>query len=590
MTQTSAAALLTAALRLLLPLSAVLTTYLYLYPVFHGCAFPVPGDGIPADERWRAFAATAALHLPNGTVAAGTKLAPFRLLALGDPQLEGDTSIPNAYGSSFPHLRSLLEQAAFRTEHTSLLQRVRQIAHDGVDFWLDDIPNTIESIRKRVDLFGNDFYLAHIVRSVRWWTKPTHTTVLGDLVGSQWVSDDEFALRASRFWNRVMSPGGRVPDDLAMHPADEYDLSGFLGNGTDAWVQRVINVVGNHDIGYAGDINAERLERFESAFGKSNYELRFELHPSLLTPGYQSGVYDLIKNRSSDRLLPELRIVNINSMVLDTPAQSAEIQDIVYAFLNSAINTASAVEYKGHFTLILTHVPLYKPEGVCVDSPYFNFHEDTTLAEQNQLSADASRGFLEGILGMHSNPNAAAAGLGRRGIILNGHDHEGCDTYHFVNQHSTNRTWEAMRYAPARDGGIVGKPGHPGVREVTVRSMMGDFGGNAGLLSVWFDEQRWEWRAEYDTCALGRQHLWWAVHVIDLMAVGCVFAVAVLTVLPAAGPKTLALDVRPLEKRPAAAPRTDPTPKPVVRSGLVRQTSATPSESSGSMSFSGSEI
>jgi hypothetical protein len=49
--------------------------------------------------------------------------------------------------------------------------------------------------------------------------------------------------------------------------------------------------------------------------------------------------------------------------------------------------------------------------------------------------------------------------------------------------------------------------------------MMGDFGGNAGLLSAWFDEQAWEWRFEYATCPLGRQHLWWFVHIMDLLVV-----------------------------------------------------------------------
>ena len=45
---------------------------------------------------------------------------------------------------------------------------------------------------------------------------------------------------------------------------------------------------------------------------------------------------------------------------------------------------------------------------------------------------------------------------------------------------------------------------------------MGEFGGNAGLLSLWFDETDWEWKAEYESCPLGTQHFWWFVHFLDL--------------------------------------------------------------------------
>ena len=56
---------------------------------------------------------------------------------------------------------------------------------------------------------------------------------------------------------------------------------------------------------------------------------------------------------------------------------------------------------------------------------------------------------------------------------------------------------------------------------------MGDFGGNAGLLSAWFDEQIGEWRFEYDTCSVGTQHIWWAVHVLDIVTL--VFSLLYLT-------------------------------------------------------------
>lgn len=578
-------------LRLLVPLSVTLTVYLYLYPFFLTCGFPLPAataTGLATDSQdgqLGAWFETVKLHLPlttkptstassNSTTTPSTlRLAPFRLLALGDPQLEGDTSIPNAYlDSSFPHLHSFFARLTSRNdEYPSFRKSTKQAFHDLVDFYFDDIPNTLESARKRVDHFGNDFYLAHIYRTLRWWAVPTHVSVLGDLVGSQWISDDEFQSRGDRFWRRAFAGAERVPDDTAAWPAATYDVAGTLGAGfvNETWRRRLLNVAGNHDIGYAGDLTPERMRRFERVYGKANYELRFELPPEVLSPAGAAS----IRNESAgtepsadanegsvtappadDRLVPELRIVVLNDMNLDTPAATPGLQDQTYQFVNDVINTASAVEYKGHFTVVLTHVPLYKAEGVCVDAPFFTFHDhDGTLKEQNQLSIDASKGFVEGIFGLSGDPTAPAEGRGRRGVVLNGHDHEGCDTFHFINQtwsepkgegepqsesERENTTvddtaqqeekqekekkmpgWEATPWRNATAAGLVDRPGLPGVREITVRSMMGGYGGNAGLLSAWFDEASWEWRFEYAECPLGTQHIWWAAHVVDLITV-----------------------------------------------------------------------
>lgn len=561
MTRPPPTAFLRNALRILAPLSVALTVYLYLYPVFSLCAFPLPPEQPVAaaaaaataapDTGRAAFVETAKVHwhfaagtAQNATVFVPSRpLAPFRLLALGDPQLEGDTSIPTDYRGTFPHLASLVRHVTFETDHPSLRQRLRRCLHDLVDILLEDSFDALQSLRKRLDLFGNDFYLAHIYRTVHWWTRPTHVAVLGDLLGSQWLSNDEFSRRADRYWSRVFRGAERVPDDLAAHPADEYDLAGYLGGGpfneSTAWSRRVINVAGNHDIGYAGDINEERAGRFERAFGKINYELRFEL--PIADSSAATSMFDDARNPdpNSDRLVPELRIVVLNSMNLDTPAASTRLQDDTYSFVNAVINTAAAVEFKGHFTVVLTHIPLYKPEGVCVDDPYFAFYDhDRTLKEQNQLSRAASKGFLEGILGMSGDPGAPGRGRGRRGIILNGHDHEGCDTWHYINQSVADpaeRAWEVKRWRRATAAGIVGQDELPGVREITVRSMMGEFGGNAGLLSVWFDEAAWVWKAEYATCPLGKQHFWWFVHVLDLVVVVGILLLGLSLVLSALG-------------------------------------------------------
>lgn len=607
-------------LRLAVPVAALLTVYLYLYPFFLACGFPLPA-ATAHNGPSGAWLETVKLHLPGAVHdRPHPAVAPFRLLALGDPQIEGDTSIPNYYQStSFPHLHSFFERLGGRSaSHPTFHASTKQAFHDLVDFYFDDIPNTLESIRKRIDLFGNDFYLAHMYRALHWWTIPTHVSVLGDLVGSQWISDAEFARRGRRYWQRAFHGAARLPDDLAARPALTYDVAGDLGSTlTNAtWNNRILNVAGNHDIGYAGDLTADRMARFERVYGRANYELRFELAPAALSPAAAATILNDTAidddTTHSDRLTPELRIVVLNDMNLDTPVVNTELQDQTYTFVNDVITTSAAVEYKGHFTVVLTHVPLHKPAGVCVDAPFFSFHDDGTLKEQNQLSPDASRGFVEGIFGLSGDAGAPGGGAGRRGVVLNGHDHEGCDTYHFINQSAPlppaepaatvdniedavdladgelllardvekggadlavdeepilqQREWQATTWRGAVREGIVGAPEMPGLREITVRSMMGDYGGNAGLLSAWFDEDAWEWRFEYGTCAFGTQHLWWAVHIADLIIVvlGVVYVGSALV----------------LAAKKASVARTDPVVKldpvvkqePVAKLGVVEKT------------------
>jgi hypothetical protein len=501
---------------------------------------------VPSGDANDAFDVAKRQHWPYASgIEANAKanMAPFRLLALGDPQLEGDTSIPTTQLGYLPHLKSIAKRLVFRTSHPSLLDRIRMILHDIIDLYFEDIPNILESIRKRFDLFGNDFYLAHIYRTVRWWTQPTHVTVLGDLVGSQWIDDDEFERRGRRFWNRTFKGGERLPDELAHYPHEEYDLAGQLNSSSEdelVWTRRILNVAGNHDIGYAGDLTEERMERFERVFGKANYELRFGL--PVVDPELNATINDEEKNPDSLRLPPEIRIIVMNDMNLDTPAKSTELQDQTYHFVNEIITQSHAVEFQGHFTIILTHIPTYKPKGICVDGPFFDFHPKADgggVKEQYLLSADASKGFYEGVFGVSGNTEAPREGLGRPGVILNGHDHEGCDTYHFINQTNgtdhAERSWEIVRWADALADGLVDRDGHPGRREITVRSMMGDFGGNAGLLSLWFDYDAWEWRFEYADCALGRQHFWWLTHILDFGVVAFLAMYAVVLVLGASG-------------------------------------------------------
>jgi hypothetical protein len=146
------------------------------------------------------------------------------------------------------------------------------------------------------------------------------------------------------------------------------------------------------------------------------------------------------------------------------------------------------------------------------------------VQEQNHLSDQASKGLLEGIFGKSGNPAAEGRGQGRRGIILTGHDHAGCDVYHYINQTSrlladgvstAEPEWDAVRWYAASASGLPQDPSAPGLREVTVRSIMGDFGGNIGMLSLSFDKATGEWVSAFSNCALGGAWIWWATKVLQ---------------------------------------------------------------------------
>ena len=465
----------------------ILTSYLYLYPIIHGCSFP------PQPERRDDYKIYP------------TQDPPFRLLVLGDPQLEGDSSLYSPEDGFFSSLQTLWFQGR---EEKTISERLGTLVPHLRQLFTTDIGLTLKSYRKRLDLWGNDYYLAHIYRTLHWTLVPTHVAVLGDLIGSQWVSDDEFERRGSRYWNTAFQRGRRVEDEVSagIHVSSFGDEESLKG-----WSRRVINVAGNHDIGYAGDITTDKMRRFERVFGRANWETRFRLPLDYIQGGLEPV---------------ELRLIVLNSLNLDTPVLDNDLQSQTYEFVNNVIGASKPVEDRTTGTILLTHLPLHKPDGVCADGPFFNYHEREHgggVKEQNHLSYDASKGILEGIYGMSGDHNAPGKGLGRNGVILTGHDHEGCDTYHHIPEANdvdsrvwTAEKWDAKRWNktdPEMDRN------NPGIREVTVRSMMGDFGGNAGLLSAWFDPAAREWQFDYSTCASGTQHIWWFVHILDAVTI-----------------------------------------------------------------------
>ncbi|KAJ5094162.1 hypothetical protein N7456_010023 [Penicillium angulare] len=549
---------------LLLPLSAAATIYLYLYPVFKGCAFPLPHsettNAAPVSAlgklQQHPLANTLFQHLRTPDSATDAQPAIFRLLVLADPQLEGDTSLPLPEWELIPRLRlhwhavqdSINNASTTPTPLTLLDTHVLSNITTGLrTFASEDIPRSIGACLKRIDLLGNDFYLAHIYRTLFWWTKPTHTTVLGDLLGSQWIPDDEFSDRSNRYWDRVFRGGIRVDDNITWTGAVAPDQDRAdphlepLGPDLDPeWARRIIHIAGNHDIGYAGDVSEARMERFEREFGRANWDIRFK-HPPVQRRGSSSDASE------ESSIVPTLHVINLNTLILDTPALSSELQSQSYGYLNDLISRRLyPVEDRSTFTLLLTHLPLHKEDGVCTDGPYFTFHDEDDnegpdgvprfmadgLREQNHLSDFVSdTGILQGLFGMSGDENAPAGGYGRKGLVLTGHDHTGCDTVHYVEKVDVSaedeknedggaepaKTWKwaAKRYDAKFEASIAQQT--PSIREVTLRSMMGEFGGNAGLLSVWFDADLGEWDYEMTLCPAGVQHIWWAVHIVALV-------------------------------------------------------------------------
>ncbi|PYI13154.1 hypothetical protein BO99DRAFT_407756 [Aspergillus violaceofuscus CBS 115571] len=637
---------------LLVPLAVTSSLYLYLYPVVHGCAFPLPHNDSHSFSN--TFLATARQHLTIDAEPAPA--APFRLLVLADPQIEGDSSLPKAEDELPARLRhhwgqiraaltspglSLNSTSATDAESTSdsissnasetdskpipnpdintrapqstpfkinlpatqqaITTALRSLLHT-------DLPRTLKAARKRLDLLGNDYYLAHIYRTLHWWSQPTHVTVLGDLIGSQWVSDEEFQRRGHRYWERVFQGGVRgdsfIPpvsapptdsddttrsnqnndndnDNINNNKTQNNNNADFALNPTthsSPWANRILNVVGNHDIGYAGDASAARIARFEETFGTVNWDVKFWLNNTSASASH--------RNIAPHPNPPRIHIINLNSLTLDTPAYGPDIQSASYDYLNALITDRLApVTDRSTFTLLLTHLPLHKRAGVCVDAPHFKFFEEDDnaedgkekrwfaggLREQNHLSEWVSgNGVLEGVFGMSGEvAEVEGGGWGRKGLVLTGHDHEGCDVLHFVRRdggfdsdlrdegegegegaeeskdkgkretedaaaaadpEQRDWKWDAKRYSAAQEAAAT-PPSTPSIREVTMRSMMGAYGGYAGLLSVWFDTDKQEWEYEIQMCAAGVQHIWWAVHVVDLVTVGVVVVVAALRLL-----------------------------------------------------------
>jgi hypothetical protein len=467
--------------RILLLPTVIAFLYLYFYPAINDCAFP-PATKVRTKCNNHGICT-------NTTVNAGKP--PFRLLALADPQLEGDTSLPAGWNNG--------ASDGWR----KLWDDVRQGDWAGLN---RDYSVLVQGYRKKLDLWGNDWYLAHVYHQTRWWAGPTHTVVLGDLLGSQWIGDEEFERRADRFWGTVFGGAERVPDDVM---AGEHGVE-VLGENERDWKRRIIAVAGNHDVGYAGDLSEARVQRFERAFGKVNWDVRLRLPNVTLKSDQDYPSRKMVDFYDGDGAQPELRLVVLNSMNLDEPAYSAALREESLKFMEEHICEPqdSETDHANSATVLLTHIPLHKATGVCVDGPFFSHFQPENgggIREQNHLSEHISQQLS----------NCLAA---KTAIVLNGHDHEGCDTRHYPSQEGEARLNKVIRSSDFDT--LTAEEKLSSFREITVRSMMGSYGGYAGFLSGWFNEAESKWEFEYATCGFGVQHIWWVCNIMLLLELG----------------------------------------------------------------------
>jgi len=252
-----------------------------------------------------------------------------------------------------------------------------------------------QGIYGQIDLMYNDAYFRHIVSNIMKYLSPTHVFVLGDLFSSQYTSDREFESRLRRY--ESIFENVNVP---------------------------VYNITGNHDLGYAGEVTPQRLQRFEKVFGKVNDEV----------------------------IIADHVIGIVNSVNVDVSLEK-ELQKQTWEHMNKL----SAQAKKGNMPLIMmTHIPLHKEtfeeknfENIwtkqkklepCAERSYTVFNSNGHIDVQNMILPESTQTILNSI-----EPS----------FVFSGHDHDGC-----IYRHNEKTV------------------------EYTIRSMMGEFGGYAGIFEI----------------------------------------------------------------------------------------------------------
>ena len=203
----------------------------------------------------------------------------------------------------------------------------------------------------------------------------------------------------------------------------------------------------------------ERLDRWERIFGPTNFAVNLNV---------------------GERCL---RLIILNNLNMDGPATFQDLQAETYEFIEGVSSLP-----KPDALILFTHIPLSKPGGICVDNPSIEYWwENGPIHEQNHLSKFSSSWIMDAFF----TSNETASGM-LPGVIVNGHDHEGCDTVHYLDyENKENKSgsviWKQMRFSDSNSTMSNCLKKGAAIREITVRSIMGDFQGNTGLMTARFD-------------------------------------------------------------------------------------------------------
>eukprot|EP01132_Coremiostelium_polycephalum_P003258 gene3258-4080_t len=225
-----------------------------------------------------------------------------------------------------------------------------------------------EGLKGKYNIWFNDRYFRHIVSNIAYYLSPSLVFVLGDLFSSQYISDSEFNIRTDRY-NYIFEP--------------------LAGN------TYMVNITGNHDIGYANEASRSRIDRFESVFGKVNSKIYIG--------GHIFGI--------------------VNSINLDS-SQNKELQEEAWQHLRELATESQTTKTP---LILTTHIPLYKEFNsnetypnlpypyhstpLCIESFNMRTTSEGHVIEQTMLSKETSQFILE-----HVKPV----------FIFSGHDHDGC--------------------------------------------------------------------------------------------------------------------------------------------------------------------
>jgi len=241
---------------------------------------------------------------------------------------------------------------------------------------------------------------------------------LGDIFSSQYISAAEFEKRARRYeWITKRTYQTSTP---------------------------LITMSGNHDIGYGDEVTPMRMTRFEQMYGPSNGIYKIN---TTAVAGTSTGSTASVSQHNFE-------LVIFDSMTIDG-CVTLEYQERARKFLDSlaAKQTSSSTKT---YQLFVSHIPLYKPEGYCVDPPlvqYTNTGPDNrqVVFRQNTLTRQTSDFIVNSV---------------KPWAVFSGHDHEGCFYNHKPMSSATDSI--VTRVIP----------------EYTLRAWLGDYGGNTLVVEI----------------------------------------------------------------------------------------------------------